>query len=243
MRGFVILRMKRRESLRKNCAKSVPLAGRNRTVFLGAKAVRLPELWRIAAICSCYCYSQGFYQAWLQTYLVRARGFTEAALVLSSLTYAVGASANALGGVTGDWLVRRHGLRNARRWIGFAGLSSAALFFAATIYAPSGKWALVFLSLAYGSYLFQQPNMCAICLDVGRRNSGAVFGFMNTAGSAASALSAVVFGTLVGRFGNYSVPFVPMIALLGVAALLWLQVDPTRELFPEEVPAELVVAR
>ena len=61
---------------------------------------------------------------------------------------------------------------------------------------------------------------------------------MNTAANAASALSAVVFGYMVGYFGNYNAPFIPMVALLSVGALLWLQVDPTRELFPEELPAD-----
>jgi len=208
-----------------------------------ATALRIPALWRIAAIGVCYVYALGFFQSWLQTYLVRGRGFTEAALVLSSLTYVVGATANGLGGLAGDWMVRRHGLRNGRRWLGVAGLSAAALLLTAAILAPSGNLALVFLSCAYGGILFQQPSLCALCLDVGRRNAGAVFGFMNTAANAASALSAVVFGYLVGYFGNYNAPFLPMVALLALGALLWLQVDPTRELFPEKHPDESVSAR
>jgi ACS family glucarate transporter-like MFS transporter len=198
-------------------------------------ALRMPTMWRIAAIGACYVYALGFFQSWLQTYLVRGRGFTEAALVLSSLTYVVGATANGLGGIAGDWMVNRHGLLNGRRWLGVAGLSAAALFLTAAIFAPGGNLALVFLSFAYGGILFQQPTLCALCLDVGRRNAGAVFGFMNTAANAASALSAVVFGYLVGYFGNYNAPFIPMVALLSLGALLWLQVDPTCELFPEEV--------
>ena len=208
-----------------------------------ATALRIPALWRIAAIGVCYVYALGFFQSWLQTYLVRGRGFTEAALVLSSLTYVVGATANGLGGLAGDWMVRRHGLRNGRRWLGVAGLSAAALLLTAAILAPNGNLALVFLSCAYGGILFQQPSLCALCLDVGRRNAGAVFGFMNTAANAASALSAVVFGYLVGYFGNYNAPFLPMVALLALGALLWLQVDPTRELFPEKHPDESVSAR
>jgi hypothetical protein len=90
-------------------------------------------------------------------------------------------------------MVRRLGLRNARRGLGVAGLGVAALCLSATLYAPSGNLALVFLSLAYGGILFQQPSLCALCLDVGRKNAGAVFGFMNTAANIASALSAVVF--------------------------------------------------
>jgi ACS family glucarate transporter-like MFS transporter len=139
-------------------------------------------------------------------------------------------------------MVKRHGLRNGRRWIGLAGLGSAALFLAAAIFAPGGKLALVFLSLAYGGILFQQPSWCALCIDVGRKNAGAVFGFMNTACMAASALSSLLFGYLVGYFGNYSAPFIPMVAFLCVGAMLWLQVDPALELFGNVLPAEPAAA-
>jgi MFS family permease len=207
-----------------------------------ARALRTPAFWRLAGIGACYVYSFGFFQSWLQTYMVKGRGFTEAALVLSSLTYIVGAIANGLGGVAGDWVAKRYGLRNARRSLGVTGLSAAALFLTAAIFAPGGKLALVFLSLSYGGILFQQPSLCALCLDIGRKNAGVVFGFMNTACNAASALSAVVFGYLVGHFGNYNTPFVPMVALLCLGALLWLQVDPARELFPDMLSAESVAA-
>ena len=207
-----------------------------------ARALRTPALWRIGAIGACYVYSFGFFQSWLQTYLVKGRGFTEAALVFSSLTYVVGAVANMLGGVAGDWMVRHHGLRVGRRWLGVAGLSAAAIFLSAAIFAPGAKLALVFLSLSYGGILFQQPSLSALCLDVGRNNAGAVFGFMNTACSVASAISAVTFGYLVGYTGNYNTPFIPMVAFLCLGAVLWLQVDPTRELFPEVHPVECAAA-
>jgi MFS transporter, ACS family, glucarate transporter len=153
----------------------------------------------------------------------------------------VGATANGVGGLAGDWMVRRCGLRNGRRWLGVAGLSTAALFLTAAIFAQDGTVALVFLSCAYGGILFQQPTISAVCLDLGRTHAGAVFGFMNTAGNAASALSTVVFGYMVGYFGNYNAPFVPMVALLSLGAVLWLQVDATRELFPDERPAESLI--
>jgi MFS transporter, ACS family, glucarate transporter len=101
----------------------------------------------------------------------------------------------------------------------------------------------VFLSFAYAGVLFQQPTLCALCLDVGRKNAGALFGFMNTAANAASALSAVVFGYMAGYFGNYNAPFIPMVAMLSLGALLWLQVDPTLELFAEKLPDESVSAQ
>jgi MFS transporter, ACS family, glucarate transporter len=39
-------------------------------------------------------------------------------------------------------------------------------------------------------------------------------------------------------FLSYSA-FIPMVALLSLGALLWLQADPTRELFPEEHLAQV----
>jgi len=116
---------------------------------------------------------------------------------------------------------------NGRRWLGVTGLSAAAVFLTAAIFAPGGTLALMFLSLAYGGILFQQPTLCALCLDVGRKHAGAVFGFMNTAANAASALSATT-----------THPSFPMVALLALGAVLWVHVDPTRELFPEECLAE-----
>ena len=199
-----------------------------------ARALRQPTFWKFAAIGATYVYSLGFYQFWLQTYLVRGHGYSEAALALSSLTYAIGACANVTGGLAGDWLVRRHGLRIGRRSLGAFGLSFAAVCMGATTLAPNGTWALVFLSLAYGGILLQQPSLCAMSLDIGRLHAGAVFGFMNMTANAASALSSVVFGYIVALTGSYNAPLVPMAALLCAGAWLWMQIDPTHQLFEDE---------
>lgn len=71
--------------------------------------------------------------------------------------------------------------------------------------------ALVFLSLAYAAILLQQPNLCAVCLDTGRRHAGTV----------------------------YNLPFVPMVVTLAVGAVLWLKIDPAHQIF-EEVEARKV---
>jgi len=187
--------------------------------------------WRIAAVGACYVYAIAFFQSWLQTYLVRGRGYTEAALVLSSLPYVVGALANGTGGLLSDALVRRWGLRRGRRAVGVLGLGCAAVFMVANIVTTDNAWALAFLSLAYAGILLQQPNLCAVCLDTGRQHAGAVFGFMNTACQVASVVSSVAFGYLVGYSGSYNLPFVPMVATLVVGAALWLTIDPTHQLF------------
>jgi MFS transporter, ACS family, glucarate transporter len=197
-------------------------------------ALRSSNLWRLMAIAACYVYVLSFFQSWFQTYLVRGRGYSEGDLLLSSLPYVVGAGGNFAGGVTSDWLVRRLGLKAGRRMVGVVGLGAAAVFLTATILTTNNTLVLIFLSLVYGGLTFQQPNICAVCLDVGRRHAGAVLGFGNTAANAASAVSSVVFGYLVGHFGSYNAPLIPMVLTLCVGTLLWLTVDPTRELFVNE---------
>jgi len=200
-------------------------------------ALRSVEFWRVAAIGASYVYSIGFFQAWLQTYLVKGRGFTAAALVFSTVPYIVGAFANFSGGLVSDALVRRHGVITGRRIVGVSGLGVAAVFMTATIYASNGLWSLIFLSLSYAGILFQQPTLCATSVDIGKGHVGAVFGFMNTASNVAAALSSVVFGYLVAYSGGYELPFIPMLVLLCVGALLWLRVDPTRRVAEDERPS------
>lgn len=84
--------------------------------------------------------------------------------------------------------------------------------------------------------MFQQPTLCATSVDIGRNHVGAVFGFMNTASNMASALSSVVFGYLVASSGGYELPFVPMLVLLCVGIVLWLKVDPRRQVVEDDPP-------
>jgi MFS transporter, ACS family, glucarate transporter len=59
---------------------------------------------------------------------------------------------------------------------------------------------------------------------------------MNTAAIVAAFISSVAFGYIATYFGSYNTPFLPMVAELCLGALLWLTVDPTRDLFEEEKP-------
>jgi predicted MFS family arabinose efflux permease len=191
------------------------------------------------AIAACYVYVLTFFQSWFQTYLVKGRGYAEVDLMLSSLPYVVGACGNLTGGFSSDWLCRSFGLKTGRRAVGVAGLGVAALSMVAVILTANNTLALVFLSLVYGGLTFQQPNIAAVCLDIGGPHSGAILGFMNTAANAAGACSSVIFGYLVGHFASYTAPLIPMVVVLVVGAVLWLTVDPSREIFVAPAPAAL----
>ena len=192
--------------------------------------LRSANLWTIMAMTACYIYTMYFFQSWFHTYLVKGRGYDESDLTLSALPFAVAAVANVCGGFASDALVRRLGLKWGRRTIGLVGLGSASLFLLAAMLTGQRIPALILLALTYGGICFQQPTVWAVCLDIGRKNAGAVTGAMNTAGSVGAVVSSVTFGYLVTGYGNYTAPLIPMAVLLFIGAALWLRIDATREL-------------
>jgi MFS transporter, ACS family, glucarate transporter len=181
-----------------------------------------------------YCYGSFFFLSWLQTYLVKGRGFSEKDLLLSTFPFILGALANLAGGFTSDALVRRLGLKKGRRTVAIIGLSASALFTIAAIVTTEKYIALAFLALSYAGSDFMLPTAWAVCLDIGKKYAGAVTGAMNTAGQIGSFLSSVAFGYLVKFSGSYDVPLIPITLMLAISAALWLKIDATEELIPED---------
>jgi MFS family permease len=206
------------------------------------KVMRNPNLWAIMLMYFTYCYGSFFFLSWLHTYLVKGRGFTTTGLVFSTLPFILGGLANLSGGFTSDLLVRKFGLKFGRRTVAMVGLGSAAMFTVATILTADKYVALVFLALSYAGSDFMLPTAWAVCLDIGRKYAGAVTATMNTAGQVGSFISSVLFGYFVAYgqrqgmsdLGSYNFPLIPMTIMLSISTLLWLKIDPTQQLVPEE---------
>jgi ACS family glucarate transporter-like MFS transporter len=195
-------------------------------------ALRSANLWAVMGVAAGYVYTYYFFQSWFHTYLVKARGYTENDLLLSSLPFLVGAFANCAGGLASNALVKKFGLKWGRRSIGSVSLAVSAVCVVAVMVTDQWLVALVLLSLIYGGITFQQPTMFAVCLDIGGESAGAVVGAMNTAAQLGSFVSSLAFGYLVSHYGNYNVPFIPMAVTLLIGSYLWLKVDPTEPLIP-----------
>ena len=176
------------------------------------------------------------FQSWFHTYLVKARGYSENDLLLSSLPFLVGACANCAGGLASNALAKKLGLQWGRRSIGLVGML-AAVCTVTVMFTQQWLVALILLSLVYGGVTFQQPAALAVCLDIGGEYAGAVVGAFNTACQIGSLVSSVAFGYLAERYGSYNVPFIPMTAFLLIGAWLWLNVDPAQALIPRAASA------
>jgi sugar phosphate permease len=197
-------------------------------------ALRSMNFWAINGAAFCLVYTFNFFQTWFHTYLVKAHGYSEHDLLLSSLPFLVAALANLAGGLASNAFVVRFGLKLGRRYAALTGLALTTPCIFAVIFVHQSFWVLVLLSLAYGGITFQQPAMFAACLDMGGEYAGAVVGALNTASQLGSLSSSLAFGYIVASFGNYNLPFIPMAALCMLGFFLWLKVDASRPLVAKE---------
>lgn len=201
------------------------------TVVPWRSLLRDPNLYAICAMYFGFGYGLYFYFTWLPTYLIQELGFS--ALqggLLAGLPFLLAGGANVLGGWLTDALARRHGLRVARCWFGSACFFGCALLLVASMSVGERVARAVLLALALASADLALGACWSVCLDVGRRYAGIVTGFMNTFGNLGGFLGPLVVGYLVQRTGSWSAAFYISAAVYAASALMWLAVDPNREI-------------
>jgi sugar phosphate permease len=182
----------------------------------------------------CDIYGWYFYLTWLDTYLLRARGFDLKQTGWLAMLPLLGLGAGVLaGGWASDLLLRRVSLRAARRVPGLCGLPLAALAILAAISTPRPVASALLLTLAAALSALAVAPAWAVCLEVGRRSAGVVSGTMNMFGNLGGALSPVVIGLALDRGGSWEAPLRSVAALYTVAALCWLAIDPARPIGEE----------
>ena len=182
----------------------------------------------------CYVFGLYFFISWLHTFLVKGRGFSEAALLLSIGPGLLGAAGNLAGGFLSDSLVNRLGLKWGRRSVGLIGLSLASIFTLATMGTSNKLTTLLFLGLVYAGITLQQTVAITVAMDIGRKYVGGLVGMFNTMCTVGGFALSVLFGYFVSWFGSYDLALIPIVCALAVGALAWLRIDATEELIPEE---------
>jgi MFS family permease len=173
-----------------------------------------------------------FYFFWLPSYLVEVRGIENFA-PYAALPFLLGAFANAFGGWTSDALVRRIGLKWGRRTVGLVGQGSSVLFVLLSFASWNPVYAVISLAMGFAAADFMLPNCWAVCLDIGKRHSGTVTGFMNTAAQIGGAIALTVIGYFAGR-KQWNIAILTMAVGLLISALLYLVIDASKPLVQEE---------
>jgi ACS family glucarate transporter-like MFS transporter len=169
-------------------------------------------------------------------YLVKGHGFTETGLLSTAWLFLAGAIANILGGTASDKLVKKVGLKAARRVVPVLGTSVSAVCLMLSPLVDGKYPVLVLLSLSYCGLMFARAVCWAVCIDIGASFAGAVSAARNTGAQSGAAVSSAVFGYMVAKSGNYNTALIPVILMIALSALLCWLVDATEQLFPKAVP-------
>jgi MFS family permease len=192
------------------------------------------NLWMICGMYFPFGYGLYFYFTWLPTYLIQVLGFsTLAGGILAGLPFVLAGGADVAGGWLTDRIGARWGLRVGRCGVGFAAFAGSSALLVLSTQASGRVGKSVLLALALASADLALGAAWAVCLDVGRRNAGVVTGCMNTFGNLGGFVGPIVVGYAVERWHSWEVPFYVAAALYALGALLWLAIDPSRELVPE----------
>lgn len=195
--------------------------------------LRSGSVWSISIAYSCYAWASWFYMAWFPTWIVRGAHFSERAMsVVAALPFLCGVAGNLAGGVLGDKLVERCGLRTGRRLVLAGALAITAGLFAALAMVHGNAVIVLLASAAFGVMDLMLPSAWALCMDIGGRFSGTVSGVMNTAGQFGGLVCTVLFGYIVRATGSYQAPIAVIAAMLLVSAAIFSRVDATQGLQP-----------
>lgn len=142
--------------------------------------------------------------------------------------------AGAVGNWFSGWLVDRiyasgH-WRLSRRLPAALGFALAAIGLVGSIYMDTVGSAIFFLSIAiFGADMTLSPSW-SFCVDIGRKNSGAVSGTMNMAGNIGSFITALAFPYLFAWTASTTPFFFIGAALNLVAIFLWMMMQPEKKL-------------
>lgn len=204
-----------------------------------AKTVKEPTPWGpllrrmapVAFVYFCYGWTLWTFLSWVPQFMLHAYqlNLTDSAL-FAALVYGGGVIGDALGGYLSDTIYRRTGsLVRARRDLVVAGLVGSFICSAPVLFVSDPTWAALSLG---GAFFFAEITigpMWAIPMDIAPNHSGTASGLMNSGSAFAAIASPVVFGWIIDKTGNWSLPFYGTMALLliGTVAAFAMRPDQT----------------
>ena len=193
------------------------------------------QFWLILSMYFFYAFGSWFFFSWFPTFMELGRGFEK-----DQLTYAIAVPfvmsmiGNISGGYLTDKLSAKYGLKVGRKALGSSSLIISAVFMFLAAFIPGKMQVFIFLSLAFGIIDLMLPSAWALCIDLGKKYSGAVSGAMNTAGNLGGFVCSLIFGYVVSATGNYNLPLYIIAGMLVISAIIFMFIDPTKQIISDE---------
>ena len=181
----------------------------------------LKRMAPVTLVYFCYGWTLWLFLSWLPQYFLHNYGLNlkESALFSSSVFFA-GVIGDTLGGLVTDRVLRRtDSLRMARsRMVGVC-MAASLVSLVPLLFLHDADVSLVCLSLGFFFAEMTIGPMWAVPMDIAPDYAGTACGIMNTGSALAAIISPVASGFLIDRFGNWELPFIGSMALMGIGVI------------------------
>jgi len=188
----------------------------------------VPRILPVTIVYFCYGWTLWLFLSWIpQCFLHNYALDLKKSAIFASSVFLAGVVGDTLGGIVTDALYRRTGsLKRAR-----SGMVAVCMFFTLLSLVPLLFVHSLYVSLACLSagFFFAEMTigpMWAIPMDIAPEFSGTASGMMNTGSALAAIISPVIGGMLIDKFGNWELPFVGSMILMGFGVVLAFRMRP-----------------
>jgi len=189
------------------------------------------NLWSLMLMYFCCQWANYFFVAWMPVYLQEGRNFSEDAMKFTVFTlFIVGIVGFLVGGVVGDILLKKKGLRFGRRFVGMLGLGVCGILIFLAAMLRDNTMAAYCLIAANGFFSFGVMVSYAVCTDIAGNNAGTVTGAMNFFGQMGAFFLAISFGKMADSTSSFEYPLYLVAFVMLTGALLWLGIDPMKQI-------------
>ncbi|GEP10868.1 MFS transporter [Methylobacterium gnaphalii] len=179
----------------------------------------------------CYGWTLWLFLGWIPTFFKESYGLDlkNSALFASGVFFA-GVVGDTLGGVLSDGILKKTGnIKLARLSIIVIGFLGAAASLTGVFYTKD--LTLVALLLSSGFFFAELVigPIWSVPMDIAPKYAGTASGLMNTGSAVAAIVSPIVFGFVVDKTGDWTLPFMGSIGLCLLGAVLAFTMHPDRK--------------
>ena len=168
--------------------------------------------------------------AWFFLYMAKVRGLDLKTSATYSMAPFVAMTVGCLlGGVAGDWIVARYGLRLGRCRMPAACLATTAVLLLLGARVGGAVAAALVLACAAGVLYIAQSSYWAVAADIAGEFTGIVSGMMNMGAQIGGACTASLTPLIAAHLG-WNASFAAAAAIAALGALAWMAIDPRRDL-------------
>jgi MFS family permease len=192
------------------------------------------RMFPVTVVYFCYGWTLWLYLAWIPSFFLHSyRLDVKNSALFSSGVFFAGVVGDTLGGVVSDRILSQTGDRiMARRNLVVAGFVCSLLCMLLIFFVRSVSAAVICLSLGFFFAEFTIGPMWAIPMDIAPQFSGSASGLMNIGSPLAAIISPVVFGYVIDKTGNWTLPFLGSISILLVGSIVAFWMRPEKGFRP-----------